>query len=76
MEHHFVPQVLVVMDQHFHSQLSIMMKQHFTSELPNHHHLSSISFLQPLQPSTLKKTTISLLIVDSNELNQKDQIRR
>jgi len=64
------------MDQHFASQLFNLMKKHFVSELPNHHHLSSISFLKPLQPSTFKKTTISLLIVNSHELDQKHQRKR
>jgi hypothetical protein len=63
------------MDQHFASQLSVMMKQHFAYELPNHH-LFLVSFLYPLQLSTLKKTTISLLILNFNELDQKDQRKK
>jgi hypothetical protein len=75
MEQHFPPQVLVIMDQHFVSQLFVLMKQHFAYWLPNHH-LFFVSFLQQLQLSTLKKTTISLLIFNFNELDQKDQRRR
>jgi hypothetical protein len=71
MEQHFAPQVLVVINQHFASQLLILMKQYFAFELPNHRHLF-YSFL-PLAITTFNiKTTISLLIVNSNELNQKD----
>jgi len=75
IDQHFAPQVLVAIDQHFASQLSIFMKQHFASELPNHHHLF-FSFL-PLTITTFNiKTAISLLIVNSNELNQKDERKK
>jgi hypothetical protein len=58
------------MQQHFAQQLPDLMQQHFIYQLPNHHyHFFKISFLQPLQPSTKNKTTISLLIVNFNELN-------
>jgi len=66
---------LIWMEQHFVSQLSVLMKQHFTFELPNHH-LYLVSFLESLQSSTLKKTTISLLIFNSNELDQKDSRKK
>jgi hypothetical protein len=41
----FCSQVSILMQQHFAPQLSILRNQHFACELPNHHHISSISFL-------------------------------
>jgi hypothetical protein len=63
-----------LMKQQFPPQPFDLMKQHFAYAPPNHYHqFSLISFSKPLEPSTsTKKTTIILLIVNSNKLNHKD----
>jgi hypothetical protein len=77
MKQQFAQQLPNMMKQHFVQQLLHLMSQQFAYELPNHHPFFFNLF--PLAIATFnikKKTIISMLIINSNELNQKDKRKK